>query len=383
MPAPGTYVGQIAHVDFHDPVGELNFLLTDIGFDLVGVGPHAFLVGAVVMAAALFVAAASAAWRRLPALPAAIFIAFVCLLSLMPANVGDNPNAYSFAMSYNRYGWSCVSILFLILFQPPQPRRWGDTLDIVVAAALLAAMFYLKMTYFLMAIAALPVAALVSLHLRKARYGWMVLAIAAVALAISPFNRAYWSDLVAAADAGQSRDVLTDHINNFLAHAGEYAPYLAGFAVALWMWRRGDAPLRLPVATGSSSWPARRCCRRMAQTHNLPVAVVIAFLFYAVLRERRLHHLHGGSVGLLAALLVFPLLSIGASAASLTGYYVKVMRHTMPTVESTNLRGLAVPRETPGLLAAFAGTQSDYHLLNRARAIAPRYEFRPTNMSRR
>lgn len=372
------HLGQIAHVDFHDPVGELNFLLTDIGFDLVGVGPHAFLVGAVVMAAALFVAAASTAWRRLPALPAAIFIAFVCLLSLMPANVGDNPNAYSFAMSYNRYGWSCVSILFLILFQPPQPRRWGDTLDIVVAAALLAAMFYLKMTYFLMGIAALPVAALVSPHLRKARYGWMILAIAAVALAISPFNRAYWSDLVAAADAGQARDVLADHINNFLAHAGEYAPYLAGFAVALWMWRRGDAPLRLPVATGFILAAGAALLSQNAQTHNLPVAVVIAFLFYAVLRERRLKLLHGGSVGLLAALLVFPVLSIGASTASLTGYHLKAMQHTTATVESTNLRGLAVPKETPGLLAAFAGTQSDYHLLNRARAIAPRYELSPS-----
>ncbi|WP_296378521.1 hypothetical protein [Reyranella sp.] len=28
------------------------------------------------------------------------------LLVLRPANVGDPPNAYSFAMVYNRYGWS-------------------------------------------------------------------------------------------------------------------------------------------------------------------------------------------------------------------------------------------------------------------------------------
>lgn len=39
-------------------------------------------------------------------MPAEPFVVFVCLLVLRPANVGDPPNAYSFAMVYNRYGWS-------------------------------------------------------------------------------------------------------------------------------------------------------------------------------------------------------------------------------------------------------------------------------------
>jgi hypothetical protein len=372
------HVGHVAHVDFHEPVGELNFLLTDAGFGLVGVGPRAFLVGAVVVAVALFAAAASTAWRRLPPLPAAIFVMFVCLLALMPANVGDKPNEYTFAMSYNRYGWSCISVLFLILFQPPRPQRWGNAVDIAVAAALLAAMFYLKMTYFLVGMVALPVAAAVCVHVRGALRGWCALGVAACALAVAPLNRPYWADLFAAADAGQLRDDLADHFANFLKHGAEYAPYIAAIAVAFWLWRRNDAPLRLPVATGFILAAGAALLSQNAQTHGLPAAIIIAFLFYAVLRKRHVQHLHRGSLGLLLALLVFPLLAVGTSTASLAGYYLKAVRQTLQTVDGTNLRGLAVPPGRPGLLAAFAGPQPDYHLLNRARAVSPRYELSPS-----
>ncbi|HKU94747.1 MAG TPA: hypothetical protein VJR58_05700, partial [Vineibacter sp.] len=314
------HLGDVAHVDFHGPVGLLSFLLTDIGFRLVGVGPRAFLAGTVVVAVALFVAAAMVTLRRLPPLPAAIFVMFVCLLALMPANVGDNPTAHTFAMSYNRYGWSCISVLFLILFLPPRPWRWGDATDIAVAAGLLAAMFYLKMTYFLVGIAALPVAGLVCPHIRSAPRGWCALGLGAFALAAAPVNRAYWADLFAAAGAGQVRGVSTDYFDNFLQYKAEYAPYFAALAVALWMWRRKDAPLRLPVATGFILAAAAALLSQNAQVHGLPAAVVIAFLFYALLRERHLQHHRGGSMGLLLALLIFPLLSVGTSMASLASY---------------------------------------------------------------
>src|SRR6478609_3384665 len=110
------YLGQVAHVDFHDPSGRLSFLLTALGFHLLGPSPFAFLVNVGVMAAALFAAAFAAAIRRLPLLPAALFIVFASLMALVPANVGDRPDQYAFAMSYNRYCWSAFGILALILF---------------------------------------------------------------------------------------------------------------------------------------------------------------------------------------------------------------------------------------------------------------------------
>ena len=117
------YSGHVAHVDFHDASGRLSFLLTALGFQLLGPGPFAFLVNVGFMGAVLFAASFLAAMRRLPLLPAALFVVFATLLALMPANVGDRPEQYTFAMSYNRYGWSAYSILALILFVPPSEER--------------------------------------------------------------------------------------------------------------------------------------------------------------------------------------------------------------------------------------------------------------------
>src|SRR6195256_1617252 len=86
------YSGHVAHVDFHDASGRLNFLLTALGFHLMGPVPFAFLVNRAIMSGVLFAAAFLAAMRRLPLLPAAIFVLFVTLLALMPANVGDRPD---------------------------------------------------------------------------------------------------------------------------------------------------------------------------------------------------------------------------------------------------------------------------------------------------
>src|ERR671911_777321 len=170
------YSGHVAHVDFHDASGRLSFLLTALGFHLLGPVPFAFLVNVAIMGAVLFAASFLAAMRRLPLLPAVIFVVFATLLALMPANVGDRPEQYSFAMSYNRYGWSAYSILALILFVPPREvrdRKDGAWIDIAVAGGLLAAMFYLKITYFAVGLATLGFAVLFHPHIGRYWRGWV------------------------------------------------------------------------------------------------------------------------------------------------------------------------------------------------------------------
>src|SRR6266851_7033785 len=158
--------GHVAHVDFHEPVGALNFVLTRLGFEVFGPTPFAFLAGATIIAVGVFASATAAAMRRLPLVPATLFVIFVSLLVLMPANVGDKPNAYSFAMSYNRYGWSLLSILALILFVPPRDRVASDWGDVANAGLLLVALFYLKVTYFAGGLAFVGLAVLISPHIR-------------------------------------------------------------------------------------------------------------------------------------------------------------------------------------------------------------------------
>jgi hypothetical protein len=365
--------GHVAHVDFHEPVGQLNFMLTLLGFELVGPTPFAFLVGVAIVAAVVFVSASLAAMRRLPVLPAALFVIFVSLLVLMPANVGDTPNAYSFAMSYNRYGWSLLCILALILFVPPRDRVAGDWIDVANAGLLLAALFYLKVTYFAGGLAFVGLAVLISPHIRAHLSAWLAIGGLVVANAVAPWNHPYLIDILSAAAAGAVRKSLTFHLNNFFANAEGYAPYAAGLVVAVWMYARGLAPLRVPLAIAGILAIGAFVLSQNHQSHGLPVGIVIAFLLYDQIRER-----FGSAVPVLPMLMVFPLFAIGTSALSLQGYHARAGREALlQVVDRTQLKGLAVPGERRGLLAAFAEGRFGHALLNRSRATQPRFELSP------
>jgi hypothetical protein len=365
--------GHVAHVDFHEPVGQLNFILTLLGFELVGPTPFAFLVGVAIVTAGVFASASLAALRRLPVLPAALFVIFASLLVLMPANVGDKPNAYSFAMSYNRYGWSLLSILALILFVPPRDRVAGDWIDIANAGLLLVALFYLKVTYFAGGLAFVGLAILISPHIRARLLAWLAIGGLIVANAVAPWNHPYLLDILHAAAAGAVRNSLSFHLNNFFANAEGHAPYAAGLVVAVWMWARGIAPLRVPLAIAGILAIGGFVLSQNHQSHGLPVGIVIAFLLYDQIRER-----FGPAVPALPMLMVFPLFAIGASALSLAGYHAHAGRQELlQVVDRTQLKGLAVPAERPGLLAAFADGRFTPALLNWSRAAQPRFELSP------
>src|SRR5690348_6132401 len=241
------YLGQVAHVDFHDPSGRLSFLLTALGFHLLGPSPFAFLVNVGVMAAALFAAAFAAAIRRLPLLPAVLFIVFANLLALVPANVGDRPDQYTFAMSYNRYCWSAFAILALILFVPPQPGRRPASLDLCVGGGLLLLMFYLKITYFAAGLMTVGFAMMFHRHVRQNWLAWVAVALLVTANALAPWNKPYLTDIVEWSTSGAVRNSLVLHFNNFVAGIALYAPYLAAIAVAGWMWVFGRASFRFPL----------------------------------------------------------------------------------------------------------------------------------------
>ena len=365
--------GHVAHVDFHEPVGQLNFVLTQLGFQLLGPTPFAFLVGVTIVATAVFVSALLATMRRLPLVPAALFVIFVSLLMLMPAGAGDLPDAYSFAMPYNRYGWSLLCILALILFLPPKDRGNGDWIDIANAALVLTALFYLKVTYFAGGLALASLAVVISPHVRVRLAAWAVTGALVIANAAAPWNQPYLFDLVQAAAAGSVQSDLRFQLNKFFAYAEGYAPYIAGVAFALWMWRRGLAPPRLPIATAGILAVGFLVLSQNHQPRGLPVGVVIAFLLYDQIRER-----FGPAAPALRVLMIFPLLAIGTSAFSLASYHARAAQNgALQVIERTQLRGLAVPQEPGGLLAAFAKGRAGYSLLNRARSVPVRFELSP------
>jgi len=372
------HFAHVPHVDYHDPVGQLHFLLTAAGFHFFGPSPRAILVGMIIVAVVLFAAGCFVAWRRLPLLPAAVFVVFCCLLVMMPANVGEVPNAYSFAMSYNRYCWSALCILALMLFLPPRSSRSGDGADILIAGGLLLAMFYLKISYFTVGLAALPLALAVCPHIRARWRGLTVMGLLVAANAVAPYNHPYLLDLWAVVEAGGVRDKLTLQLMRYFTNSAEPATYVAGFAVAAWLWWRGHAPLRLPIAAAYLIGSGSILLSQNAQMSGIPLTMVIAFLLYDALRQRFAGERFDGVMVPLLVLLAFPLSYVGTSALSLAGYRINADSEKMVrVVDRTNLKGLAVPAEEDGLLAAFAAGNVGYPLLNRSRAIYPQFELSP------
>jgi hypothetical protein len=227
------------------------------------------------------------------------------------------------------------------------------------------------MTYFAAGVAMLAVALFASPHVRERWRGWGAVMAAALVLIALPFNRPYLADLLAAAHAGIVRDDAAFFFNDFAENAGEYAAWFAAAGLAAWLWRRRQAPLRFAVAAAFLPAMGLVLLSQNSQAHSVPLAVVTAFLFHAQLQRRQ------APSALALAVLAFPLASIVASATSLARYHARLGEGYMLVVETTNLKGLAVPMEPEGLLADIAAGRDRERLFSRIRAVRPRYELSP------
>lgn len=359
--------GHIQHVDFHEAVGELNFRLTALGFSLVGPSPKAMLVGSVLLATAVSLCATLVAGRRLPRVAAFVFVAFVTLLMLMPANVGDPPTAFSFAMSYNRYGWSIFCVITLILFLRPTGTRHGEVVDASVVLVFAIALYHLKITYYVAALGALMAALVLSGHVRRSSMLWIAVTAIAAAYAILPHNWPYLSDLYEAAQSGQIRKGRLLMATKLLTHPIELAPYVAAIGLAAWMWLTRQASVAFPCAVAFLIVTGVCLLSQNAQVHGLPIGIAVVFLFYGRLAAPRDER----QKLLLAALLILPLASIGSSALSLGTYWARASEPDLHVVRGTQLAGLAVPLQED-VLTAFRDASSTSGLLNRARTAPTR-----------
>ncbi|HEY2875868.1 MAG TPA: hypothetical protein VGJ56_28385 [Reyranella sp.] len=351
------HLGQVAHVDFHDPSGRLSFLLTALGFYLVGPSPQAFLVNVGVMTAVLFAAAFATAIRRLPLLPAVLFIIFASLLALVPANVGDRPDQYTFAMSYNRYCWSAFGILSLILFVPPQPGRAPAGLDLCVAGGLLLLMFYLKITYFAAGLVTVGFAVLFHRHVRHSWLAWLAVALLVTVNALAPWNKPYLADIHAWSTSGAIRNGLLVHFNNFIAAIALYAPYLAAIAVAGWMWVFGRASFRFPLTLAFLFAVSLGLLSQNSQSLGLPTGVVMMLILYDRLRRHFAPVRNRDIAPLLLTLLFFPFFEASCFGASIAGYHAAAgAGRGLYVVDRTNLQGLSVPEGQRGTYLSFSRT---------------------------
>jgi hypothetical protein len=169
--------GQVPNRDFHTALGPLVYYIPAIGYWLSGSMGGAMPLG---MALLLLTLTPMAAWVLGSRLRPAIGIplaAYLILVLAVPANLGESIAALSFAMFYNRIGWTALGLL-LVLYLPPlraHPRQ--PILDALCAAALVLLMTYTKVSY-----GAVGIGFLVFLLLDPRQRVWAASALAGIAV---------------------------------------------------------------------------------------------------------------------------------------------------------------------------------------------------------
>lgn len=168
------YQGQSPSTDFANPIGPLVYGLTALGMHL----QHAPSLAAVTYGQVIFLLIIASmtwvvAWRRLPALYAALFTVFVALLAVSVRPLGYSPWTTTYAMLYNRDGWLLYSTLLLLVLLG---RRTPSTSQSRVAdgfllGLMLGLMFYDKITFFIAGAVAVGIGLALSTLPRSPRLG--------------------------------------------------------------------------------------------------------------------------------------------------------------------------------------------------------------------
>jgi hypothetical protein len=177
--------GQVPNTDFTNPIGPLTYELVSLGMRLqrdpslaaVSYGSLIFLVMTSLLAWTV-------AWRRLQPPYAAGFTIFTAVIIVSVRPLGWAPWISTYAMIYNRYGWVLYTILLLLIFVRPRMEfsRTHPSLDGLILGILTGLLFYCKINFFVMALAAIVVGLALSMLPRRISFTlWCAAGLCAVA----------------------------------------------------------------------------------------------------------------------------------------------------------------------------------------------------------
>jgi len=189
--------GYVPHVDFRNQLGFLNFAFPALAMlitDHVGAAMQTSLALYVIFLAPIAGYILATRLRYWIALP--LFV-FTVLLVATPFMVGSTPVQITFASIYNRMGWAAYLVLLILYLTPVFALRKLWVFDAVVAALLMAFLFYTKITYGLIAMSAFVLMAILEAEWRRrAVLAFVVFGVIAALLEVFlSINTSYFADL--------------------------------------------------------------------------------------------------------------------------------------------------------------------------------------------
>jgi hypothetical protein len=138
--------GQWPHRDFVTPVGSLWYAIHVLPGLIVPFSARVTIWANLIVAMVTAFAALAVCLGRMPRWLAALCAFTIGVIALSPRQIGEDFQHISNNASYNRYCWALIGAIALaaLLPAPGRRREWADG---VVAGLLIAACFYIKVTY--------------------------------------------------------------------------------------------------------------------------------------------------------------------------------------------------------------------------------------------
>jgi len=226
--------GQVPNRDFHTALGPLVYYAPAIGYWLSGNLGSAMPTGMALLVLTLAPVAAHILGTRLRPTIAMPLGVFLFLIAAVPINLDESIGSLSFAMFYNRIGWSALGFLLIMYLRPEHPRRYQTLLDAASAALLVILMLYTKISYGVVGIGFLL---LTLLDPRKCVWATAALALVLGAgLIIEAFwggTATYIDDLLLAASVSGNVDTVNNLATVVSRNLVDYIlfSFFAGFAI--------------------------------------------------------------------------------------------------------------------------------------------------------
>ena len=243
--------GQRPHIDFYSHVGFLTYLPTEIGLRISGGTAWGLGYGQALVALLVGIWTFLLGRKRLADVPLTLMCIGVVLMAVAPFALGFSPMKPTPAMLYNRQGYALAALILLEAFQPA--TRYAEREDLwggISTGVILAILFFLKITYF--AVALFLLATLVPCRVQS-RTRW--LGIAAGLIAVTGAGCAYYGfhmgplvhDLMT---TGGSKHIYLGwySIDGVLQEAGIVAALAVSAALLLYVYRERNAAVAVALA---------------------------------------------------------------------------------------------------------------------------------------
>jgi hypothetical protein len=285
--------GQHPHVDFISPFGPVMFMVTGLGLTLSRHSANGIGYGTAIVALIVGIWSFGLSKNRLTSSVRLVLSFFLATLVAAPFSLGNPPFFSSHAMLYNRYGYALLGLILLECFCPPhQPTgsQRGEWIGGISTGAVLSILFFLKVSFFLVAVGLLGGTSLILWRFARQRILGAILGFSVVTACMLAYLRFDVSAMIAdlRMAAGARAEVLRSPVSVVLLHLTVFlGVMLFCFAAALLFGNRVPKwrGLKLLLLGVFFFFTDVGLLLSNAQLGDFPVCAVFAILMLSAITE--------------------------------------------------------------------------------------------------